>query len=1007
MAGIFEGLSYEQWGKRNTAHDRLITWQQDGTFEKMKRQPKKLLKINILLIIAIFPLTAWTDINIRAYYGVEERINKDYHYLNPLWGQALIDSSVLFDLRFYGPKDTSLIKRLFPLAAALGTTTIATNNFARNVNNTKVIAYLLKMAHDERSLINNKNNLDMAKKIKAAHKATSSGLATFLSWDGNDGQKKRKDIMNPLLSDIKASVALENDNGFYPTYFTESLLLAFFVKKFNNQTDIWNLLKEINQVFGQEIAFNIPNEEKLLTTNDIDSLYAQMQKGPLNLEGAFNMLNADIFTNITPYRDQKPLIENETVYAFNRATDEIDFSLQSADCAETVIRHVLNLLFYDPLTKSFKLNHSASAQNSRIYRYLVNFYQLQPPKRANDSSKEIRIAWNKVNADLNQEGDLIKVRYVKANNNEIYTGFINFIVVLQKIFNITLKDLPESKDAQKTWLTEALPKLFSAVNPLYIYKVDHKIDPIQPGDKDLYGTIKVTVSNDNSQKFSFTMTQSRDHAKVADIKTLDEEAIKQNLKFKAYQSTLKESDIFAKLRPYQDSLLLIGGKEAKHEPFITFFKNLDSNEGRISWLEEIACRTFNGVMLSNTIFLARVLDAMSWNDENTVGNLSNVIRNFLKFHLYQEIVIEHTQGLKLSSLILEKIPLSKFPNLKYLYLSSSFGEDINKITSQDLPASLEMLDARSSNVNELSLSDLPNLKNIDLSESDIAILTLGNLPKLEHLNLSHTLALKSLSLSNLPNLTYFDLSQSGITTLTLENLSKLEWLNLSHTLALKTLSLSSLPNLKYLNFFYSGITNLQLGNLVKLKQLNLDETSALRSLSLSNLPNLTYLDLSQSGITILTLGNLPKLEQLNLSKTPALKVLLFSGALSKLKILNLKSSGITTLELRDNLPELEELDISHTPNLKTLWLRDLPKIKYLNFSPFSCITMLRLENLKQLEQLNFSRMPALKVLLLGYLPKIKRLNLDYSSIIQGAKNLKLSDDDIRERIKNGSLVIEQ
>ena len=27
----------KQWGKRSTAHDRLIRWQQDGTLEKIKR----------------------------------------------------------------------------------------------------------------------------------------------------------------------------------------------------------------------------------------------------------------------------------------------------------------------------------------------------------------------------------------------------------------------------------------------------------------------------------------------------------------------------------------------------------------------------------------------------------------------------------------------------------------------------------------------------------------------------------------------------------------------------------------------------------------------------------------------------------------------------------------------------------------------------------------------------------------------------------------------------------
>jgi hypothetical protein len=100
-----------------------------------------------------------------------------------------------------------------------------------------------------------------------------------------------------------------------------------------------------------------------------------------------------------------------------------------------LLRGSFILLFYAPLSKLFSLSHILSPspqEKNRLttYQHLVDFYNLQQPGLANSSDKTIRQAWNQVVADLNQDGDVIRVRYIKPYNNEISPGFINLIHVL-------------------------------------------------------------------------------------------------------------------------------------------------------------------------------------------------------------------------------------------------------------------------------------------------------------------------------------------------------------------------------------------------------------------------------------------------------------------------------------------------------------------------------------------------------------------------------------------------
>jgi transposase len=55
----------EQWGKRSTAHDRLITWQQDGTFEKIKR--------HVLALAELIHGIDWERGSIDGFFSLRQR----------------------------------------------------------------------------------------------------------------------------------------------------------------------------------------------------------------------------------------------------------------------------------------------------------------------------------------------------------------------------------------------------------------------------------------------------------------------------------------------------------------------------------------------------------------------------------------------------------------------------------------------------------------------------------------------------------------------------------------------------------------------------------------------------------------------------------------------------------------------------------------------------------------------------------------------------------------------
>jgi hypothetical protein len=904
------------------------------------------------LLLITFSINAFAGINFSAYKGVEEKIDKDYQHLNPMWGK--LAKPMIFNLRFYGDFSRGeknderffiedefhddagkLIKHLFPSPAGfLATTTRAITNFANYVTNTKSIALLLKLADDVRNNV----KYDPAK--------LKQEMLNSLSFPPDLPNKKLKDLkknlgkntIQPIIQAIEGAIRLEEKAGDYYKYFTETVILAFFNEKFNTQMDIWHLLGNLNKVFAKPIASDLPKEEDLLSIEDLYLIFDKFTPEQAIAENVYNILQGvDSFASITPYgSDDTNLISNETICAFIRTKNVIDPAHRFADCAETAIRHILNFLLFNSDKKSFEFNFAQEKLNrSPSLSYLKEFYELQPPQKANDSSQELRIAWNKVMADLNQPGDKTKIIYKQDIDNEIKAGFINMVWVLQKVFLIDVPDLPIEKTKWSDWLEDALLHVFKEINPKFNYEITYKIDELKPIDEDLFGIANVKVKKDDQDLFSFTINQMRGHATVTDIKTLDVKtlALRKDLFPKKEQA--KKAEILKNLSSFQAGLAILADISTQTPLYEIFPKMLDNNEERKKWLSKVADKTIS----IKPVFLDHVLKAMSWDDQVTAVELSFfVLKALFKIAEFKDILLNRIEALHiLEELSFNGISLIDFKNLRHVFFMNA---KISFINSQVLPVNkLEILYIRGNNypltlsvkdfpklqelvlasvkiANVLSLEDLPELVKIDLNDSDISSLTLKDLPELNALSLPNTHNLTDLSLEDLPKLTAIDLNNSDITNLALKDLPELKTLTLFRAPKLTDLPLKDFPKLTAIDLDHSGINKLILKDLPELKTLTLFGALKLIDLSLEDFPKLTKIDLTNSGISKLTLKELPELERLLLPSTSNLIDLSLKD-FPKLTEIDLRGSNISNLVLK-NLPKLENIIKGHAPNLKVV-----------------------------------------------------------------------------------------
>jgi hypothetical protein len=1011
-----------------------------------------------LFFMSFVCFNLFSEMDLRAFHGIEKLINKDYHYLNPLWGQVAKDNDIIYNLRFYAydkmieskglrnyindsSKDPTwnLIKTLFPSpAGSLATTTNNTYNIGNYVS-TETVAILLDIAQHARLNRNNENYLSEINNSLYESLDQDKLTSQFEEDKKSTAEEHEKNMRNQLEKLSKFIInSVKNETGenkFYHKYFTETTILCFFVVKFNTQTDIFNLLRHLNKIFkksyGVHVADNIPEKEDLLTENSIKNYQI---KQDLNYEEIFNLTCAYMFYSPFPYRAGKEPLQNETISSYRRQENKNGGEERFSDCAETALRHVLNLLLFDANKRIFDLSPFENIKSPFINE-LKNFYLVQDAKKANDGSLNIRQAFNQVVADMNFDKKERHIVYARANiQNEVNPGFINFIHILQKIFNIEFEEkVPKEKSKWVDWVKSVLSKLFAKINAKAKFEFNYNIK--QEGN-DIYGTVKVNINN----LFSFDIYQSIMHAKIYNIKALtltDDTSIKEKIKSAKFNDD------------YQQGLALLVSNKVSIEPYQTFYMSLSDNQTRLEWLKDYSSKKD-----INKKYLANVLAAMSWHDEEIVKEINKYIMAVNKTtapKISNSFLFDNIAGLYVNKELLEYfdkngIQIKNFKNLKYIFVYLNSNErkilDISglkklKKLNLDCP-DLENLSLKNNddleeayldapNLKQLDVSDLKKLKKLDLKGSGIENLSLKNNDDLEDLYLNFS-KLKQLDVSDLKKLKRLNLNHSGIENLSLND--GLEKLHLYNCRKLKQLDVSGLKKLKKLNLNHSGIENLSLKNNDDLEKLDLSNCSELTQLDVSGLKKLKKLDLSDSSIMNLSLKNndgleelsLPRklkipdvsdlknlkmldltgsyIENLSLKNSPALEYLVLRNCqklknlevsgLENLKKLNLWDSYIENLSLKDN-DALERINLTDHSKVKQFEVSDLKNLKKLDLSK-SSIEILSLKNSPALEELNLPNQ--LRYLELSGLEKFKKLNLSKSSIV----NLSLKNNPALEEL---------
>lgn len=350
----------------------------------------------------------------------------------------------------------------------------------------------------------------------------------------------------------------------------------------------------------------------------------------------------------------------------------------------------------------------------------------------------------------------------------------------------------------------------------------------------------------------------------------------------------------------------------------------------------------------------------------------------------------------------------------------------NLLTSLDVNgfANLNMLDCSGNKLTQLNVSNLALLTAIYCRTNEtLTTVNLNNLSSLTNIDLvgvedtnngfNVTGNLGSLTLTNLPQIWNINCSYNKLTTLDLNNLSNLRYLNCSFN-QLTNLSLVNLPNLIDLTCYVNKMQNLDVTNLhglVTLRcgggyRLNNQLTNVLQTLNVAGLSNLDTFECFDTLITTLDLTGLTNLTSFYFSGIDNAGVLssLDISDSTNLKYLRCLNTALTTLDV-SNLPHLETLECwrGHITNLN---LNGLLQLKTLNYS-YNYIANLSLTNLPLLESLNCSS-NLLTTLNVSDLTSLKTLSCGYNQLttlnlagLSSLVNLDFSNNNVTLANING------
>ena len=356
-------------------------------------------------------------------------------------------------------------------------------------------------------------------------------------------------------------------NRILPQYTTERMLMCYFLNHFNTKEELGRFFKAAREkIIGET---EVASENLKSFPNNLDR--GEMTKKILSKV----KMNKDC-----PYKSQ--LTENGSA---KKVVGNKFTSYTFQDCADTAIRHLVNLMGYngenewgfflsdaqekdlnnnmDNIRKAIDGNGDVKPESLKD-RFQA-FIAYQRKVGANDSSITTRSFWNAVVSNMNKNAgdDLFQVKYVQKNGNEVDTGYINMLKVtynlLKSLGKINNEDLKNSINAlnEKTNGTE-LQKVIGEL--LNIFDAKAKVGELKDfksENGELYGEIEVSTKGK-----TFTISQEKGHA-----------CIEFN-PIKLEKLAGDEKDFIAK---DQIGQLLANRFNVDHEGTVSFFNSLYGN----------------------------------------------------------------------------------------------------------------------------------------------------------------------------------------------------------------------------------------------------------------------------------------------------------------------------------------------------------------------------------------------------------------------------------------------
>lgn len=838
-------------------------------------------------------------------------------------GEVVLETGLLEGLIFFGPfkagftgtgerdytRDKStdahwnVAKLLCPSSnGQLGTTFDAAKNFARYVNNPKTVALIL-------NYIKQVEDVEGRGSLKSVvTKAFEKKIFETLNGVTMKPQVFIDNVITPLLKHLRLAIEAEKKGtSFYPRHTAKQIVEAFFCYQFNTQEDIWALMENLDDSIVDKAKLKAsPPTTHYLEEKDLPQIAGKTE---LNLDDFFALTQAKFFNSLTPYTEEASLVNNGDTYFYDREQDCYVMNRTFQDCVETSIRHLLNLILFNPLTREFDIapitsfimkQQEETGLHNPYFENFKKFYELQTVRSANAGDIGTRSLWNKVVADLPSTG------YRQNNSNEIKSGFVNLMKTMNTVFGLS-PDVPTmmSSGEKKMWVEESLTTLLSLLNPSHVYKIFFSESEVE---NIVFEDANIIVQNVEGTEnlFSFTLkaahSDDRGHTKITDLNILKTQVLPN------YNKVLEQHAHILEKGTAEESFLLLAPTHLRkniHPFYQLYSRPLSDNLSKIAFLQ-----TLN----DNYKSWRRIYPSF----ENNLSVIQSMTQNVI-----QGIGWEDYEARKIGLPIL--FHLSSFKGFQSAFSSKQL-ENLEKLLFLDDPlGSMVNLEEVVPNLRTLELSRTPNLKDFSLEKLEnletlrVVQTGLRNV-KLHALNVLQTFLctnnnyLENLSLEDLEQLKMVEIMQNGWASdadcnIEIKNLPQLTKANLYNTRNLFELTFENLPELKEL---YLGNTGVQkISDLNQLSRLEILDLSGVEledtELSL-NLSHLRELDLDSARFTKLTLQNMQNLENLNLRSSRAIQSITIDQDMKDLK-LNLYRSGIKDRSQIIGIEHLDEANI--------------------------------------------------------------------------------------------------